>query len=147
MTSRLSRAELVVKLAKRKEDQASMLLQQWRERVEAQRCQLDDLKTYQESYHKRGIKQGSVQALITERAFLTQLAEVLVEQEQRLNQLEYQYQLYTEHWQKLYRRRQLLEEHRGRVAFETSQALDRQWDKLCEELVINAHFTTGQRST
>lgn len=138
MSLRLKRAELVIKLARRKEDQAASLLRQWRERVENQRQQLLELENYQESYHKRPQGAQSVQSLITERAFFTQLSEVVDEQRQRLSQMEHQYQLYVNHWQGLHKRRQLLDEHRDRVALDETQRLDKQWDKLCDELAITA---------
>ena len=138
MSMRLKRAELVIKLARRKEDQASSLLRQWRERVENQRQQLSELESYQGSYHGCPVGPQPVQSLITERAFLAQLSEVVDEQRQRLAQMEHQYQLYVGHWQVLHKRRQLLDEHRDRVALDENQRLDKQWDKLCDELALTA---------
>lgn len=143
MNSRVKRADLVIKLARRKEDQASGLLRQWRERVEAQRQQLTELESYQSSYHNRSFRQQSVQSLITERAFLSQLSEVLAEQRQRLEQMEHQYSLYVQHWQALHKRRQLLDEHRQRLVLDESHRLDKQWDKLCDELAMKA-FSGGE---
>ncbi|MDN3639859.1 flagellar FliJ family protein [Simiduia curdlanivorans] len=128
----------MIKLARRKEDQAASLLRQWRERVENQRQQLLELENYQESYHRWPQGAQSVQSLITERAFFTQLSGVVDEQRQRLSQMEHQYQLYVNHWQGLHKRRQLLDEHRDRVALDETQRLDKQWDKLCDELAITA---------
>ena len=136
MNRQHKRAALVAQLAKRKEDKAAELLGLWRSRVTQQSEQMAELLRYQQAYLSAAQGAGqTVFELRSNRQFLTQLAGVIEEQQLRLSHMEQQFSRYSQHWQQLHQRRKMLEDYQNRLAIEASQALDKQWDKLCEELV------------
>lgn len=140
--SRLKRAALVARLAKRKEDQAAELLRLWRQRVTAQSDQLQELHRYQQAYLDAArATQQTLHELQANRQFLTQLDKVVTEQTQRLAQMEQQFSAYCQQWQSLHQRRKMLESYQDRLAAEAQQELDRQWDKLCDELAARPRTT------
>lgn len=141
MSSKLRRTDLIIKLAQRKEDHAATLLGQWRSRVQTQRDQLQNLIQYEANYLAlaRGQSQTVIQ-LQTQRAFLFQLSDVLTEQRERLQQMDHQFGLYQQQWRYLHKRRTMLEEHRGRQAAAELKTLDKQWDRLCDELTSRTFF-------
>ncbi|UTA49487.1 flagellar FliJ family protein [Simiduia sp. 21SJ11W-1] len=135
MNTQLKRAQLLIKLAKRKEEQAGAVLAEWRERVATQRHQLTELAGYQKAYlAAAGEASQTVHQLQANRQFLSQLDGVISEQRLRMQQLEQQFEHYCRQWQGLHQRRKVLEDYRERLDLSAQKALNKMWDKLCDEL-------------
>lgn len=139
MNRRLKRVDLVVKLAKRREDQSAAVLLQWQKQVAAQQQQLEELRQYEQHYLVQArAPLKDVLELQAQRQFLGQLIDILAEQEHRLSTLVQQCDHYRGKWLEFHQRRKLLEEYRERVLAGVLQEQDKYWDRLCEEMAQNA---------
>lgn len=111
------------------------MLGQWRQQVDAQRHQLKELAGYEQAYLEAAKKpEQSVFQLQANRQFLSQLDGVIGEQRARLKQIEHQFEQYCVQWRSLHQRRKLLEDYQARLDVAAQTALNKLWDKLCDEL-------------
>ncbi len=135
MNTQQKRALLLIKLAKRKEDQAAEVLGHWRQRMAAQTEQLAELGRYQSAYLDAARKPSqSVYQLQSYRQFLTQLDHVIAEQQARMLQIEQQFEHYCQQWRLLHQRRKMLEDYQSRIDQDAQKAINKLWDKMCDEL-------------
>ena len=124
----------VVRLARRREDQATSLLRAWQQKLDAARQQLQQLRDYQAGYLQAPLSASRVELLQSRAAFLSQLADVISAQERTLVELNNRQQKYQQQWLLLHNKRKKLEEFGDRVEADAVRQLDKLWDKLCDEL-------------
>lgn len=139
--SKSARIDLVIRLANRKEQEAARLLQSWARQVQEAEAQVVQLQDYQQGYLEQARQPALVLSqLVALRQFIGQLGQVIEDQQARLQPLREQHARYQAQWLQLHRRRKLLEDYGDRLTAEAVRALDRRWDRLCDEL-------TNRRST
>lgn len=129
----------VIRLARRREDQAAALLREWQARLSAADGQLAQLTAYRDSYLVNNPLERSAQSMAIRAGFVSHLADVIASQEQIAQQLARQLTQYQAQWRLLHRKRELLEDYGERQALDAIRQLDKLWDRLCDDMAAQKY--------
>lgn len=124
----------VIRLARRREDQAAVLLRDWQAKLNAAQQQVEQLQQYRQSYLVPVSTRQTPQSLANRARFVAHLSDVIRAQEQIAEQLAAKLLHYQQQWRLLHRKRELLEEYGERQALEAIRQLDKLWDRLCDDM-------------
>ncbi|AFU97689.1 flagellar export protein FliJ [Simiduia agarivorans] len=129
-----ARIAQVIRLAKRREDQAAALLRDWQTKLASAEQQVSQLQQYRQSYMTPANQGHTPQSLANRAQFVAHLSDVIQAQERIAEQLAVKLGHYQQQWRLLHRKRELLEEYGERQALEAMRQLDKLWDRLCDDL-------------
>ena len=142
--SRASRLDIVVKLAKQREDQATQALVQVRAQVAAEEKRLEELLSYRQEYQTYLDKQGShgisMQQWRRTQGFIDQLEDLSVRQQNTIATWRAREQQVLAKWQELYQRRKNIGQFIDKISMEEAIAADKKEQKQIDEL-INQRFS------
>lgn len=134
---RSRRLAVVLTLEQRKEQQALEQLGAARQQVEAQQQQIDDLNRYQQEYRDqiRNNQQGvvSVTRLQAWQAFISQLDQVLRQQQKQLDSLQHKLDEARRQWQIAWERRRGMEKYIETCRQQEQREQDLKEQKLSDE--------------
>lgn len=129
----------VIRLARRREDQAAALLRDWQGKVSAAEQQVAQLQQYRESYLVPVSQRQTPQSLANRAQFVAHLSEVIQAQERIAAQLAAKLSHYQQQWRLLHRKRELLEEYGEKQALDAMRQLDKLWDRLCDDMAARKY--------
>lgn len=134
---RSRRLAVVLTLEERKEQEALEKLGEVRQQVEAQQQQIDDLNRYQQEYRDqiRSNQQGvvSVTRLQAWQAFISQLDQVLRQQQKQLDLLQQKLDEARRQWQMAWERRRGMEKYIETCRQQEQREQDLKEQKLSDE--------------
>lgn len=139
---RSKRMAVVLDMAERAEKSVAQALEQAREQTNHAQQQLQQVTQYQAEYERElnQPKQGvSVQALMNDRLFLSQLVQVVTAQSGQLEQLKDSEQKVLRNWQLCYQRRRNIESLIANLKNEEDAELDKKLQKEMDELSMISH--------
>lgn len=145
---RSQRLQTVLDLEKRKEQQALDRMGEAREQVDAHRDQVENLERYQQEYrdqiraHQQGVV--SVTRLQAWQAFITQLGQVIGQQEKQLQQAEQIFEARRQEWLQAWERRRGMEKYIDTCRQHEQRERDLSEQKLADEAAGRA-FARRQR--
>ncbi|MDX1342138.1 MAG: flagellar export protein FliJ [Reinekea sp.] len=142
--SRAGRLEIVIRLAKQREDQASQALAQVRNQIELEEKRLEELQQYQQEYRgyleQQGAQGISMQQWRRTQGFIDQLEDLSIRQQQTIVTWRQREQQVLEKWRELYQRRKNIAQYIDKISMEEAIAADKQEQKQIDEL-INQRFS------
>lgn len=146
---RAQRMKLVLQLAERAESDAADALQQYRDKLEQAKAQLQQVADYQSEYidklnQKKAPRNGA--EMLNDRQFLQQLSEAEQAQQERFQQLEQQQPHFLSNWQALYQRRKNIEKLIARLNKSEDQATEKQLQKEMDELAMLAQQRSNNQT-
>lgn len=144
---RSKRMGAVLTLAERSEQQAAQALESARERVLAEKQQLEQLQQYRSQYleeyqnRRDGVRPAE---LIGYSSFIQRLELVLAEQEKKMLLLQQQLAERQQQWQQSYRKRKSIQELIVRLKQEENAALEQKLQRELDELAAQQHWHRRQ---
>ncbi|WP_196158019.1 flagellar export protein FliJ [Reinekea sp. G2M2-21] len=142
--SRAGRLEIVIRLAKQREDQASQALAQVRNQIELEEKRLEELQQYQQEYrgylNQQGAEGISMQQWRRTQGFIDQLEDLSSRQQQTIMSWRQREQQVLDKWRELYQRRKNIAQYIDKISMEEAIAADKQEQKQIDEL-INQRFS------
>ena len=142
--SRASRLDIVVKLAKQREDQATQALAQVRVQLETELKRLEELMTYRQEYQTYLDQQGSagisMQQWRRTQGFIDQLEDLALRQQNTIASWRAREEQVLAKWRELYQRRKNIGQFIEKISMEEAIAADKKDQKQIDEL-INQRFS------
>ncbi len=142
--SRASRLDIVVKLARQREDQATQALVQVRAQLETEINRLEELISYRQEYQTYLEQQGSsgisMQQWRRTQGFIDQLEDLANRQQHTIASWQAREAQVLEKWRELYQRRKNIGQFVEKISMEEAIAADKKEQKQIDEL-INQRFS------
>lgn len=132
---------LVLNMAERAESEAATRLQQQRLQLESQRDQLQQIASYNDEYSAQINHLGavSVEQMIGQRNFMSQLAQMMQSQSETVDILQQQTAKAEQQWHQQYQRKQKLGELIERLEKEQNQLEQQRLQKELDEISRNLY--------
>lgn len=134
---RSQRMQVVLMLAERKEQAAAQRLGQYREQVQAEQAQLQQLEDYAEQYlNSYAARTTNVyaQELISYSSFIQRLEDAKKDQQTKLERMQQALEQIQGDWQEKYQRRRSIEDLVARMKYEESAVLEKRLQKELDDL-------------
>ena len=142
--SRASRLDIVVKLARQREDQATQALVQVRAQLETEINRLEELISYRQECQTYLEQQGSsgisMQQWRRTQGFIDQLEDLANRQQHTIASWQAREAQVLEKWRELYQRRKNIGQFVEKISMEEAIAADKKEQKQIDEL-INQRFS------
>ena len=139
MGAKSKRLQLVLKLFQKQEDQVAQMLSKLKSQLQQEQQKLEQLYSYQTQYHQQ-FEQKAIAGInsrdfITQQQFLEQLQQVTQSQQKGLNEQAQYMTTVQEKWMSLYLKRKNFEKLIKKIQKNEQIQLDKQEQKLIDELV------------
>lgn len=141
--ARSHRIAVVLTLAERDEQQAAKNLKAFRDSLEGEQQQLEQLQNYHSQYLdqfqqlEKGLRASE---MISYSGFIQRLAEVVGEQEKKLAQMQQKLLQLQQQWQLKHHRRKSVEDLIARLKREEDAGLERRLQQELDELAGQQHW-------
>ena len=134
--NRSKRLDIIVQLAKKKEDEAGKYFAEMAQLLEAEREKASSLKDYYEEYKARSnakVEALSINEVLRNRTFLKQLADAGQEKNQHITQIEQEFLRRKNTWRQSHLKRRTFEDLVERLEREELTDLNKKEQKLLDE--------------